>query len=163
MCFFWWKEAHYDQPWKNQADSAVWNWKDEPAPWGLLQAPQDWLYPRQENPFRHKTCRHFLRLRHGERPPDVEGLIRKHTLPVRPSRTFARQQRFQVPVSFTYRFWLTGTLYHMAGIFAPVLLSYHKIGTLPGRWHDLHHLSQDPSQNDTFFLYSYHLFDFKSS
>ncbi|MBO5473077.1 MAG: transposase [Lachnospiraceae bacterium] len=51
-----------------------------------------------------KTCRHFLRLHSGEEPPDVEDLIRKHTLPVRPSRNFARQQRFQVPVSFTYRF-----------------------------------------------------------
>ncbi len=51
-----------------------------------------------------KTCRHFLRLHSGEGPPDVEGLIRKHTLPVRPSRNFARQQRFQIPVSFTYRF-----------------------------------------------------------
>ena len=51
-----------------------------------------------------KTCRHFLRLHSGEEPPDVEGLIRKHTLPVRPDRNFARQQRFQVPVSFTYRF-----------------------------------------------------------
>lgn len=51
-----------------------------------------------------KTCRHFLRMHCGEEPPDVESLIRKHTLPVRPSRNFARQQRFQVPVSFTYRF-----------------------------------------------------------
>ena len=30
-----------------------------------------------------KTCRHFLRLHCGEEPPDVEGLIRKHTLPGR--------------------------------------------------------------------------------
>lgn len=51
-----------------------------------------------------KICRYFLRLHSGEEPPDVEDLIRKHTLPVRPSRNFARQQRFQVPVSFTYRF-----------------------------------------------------------
>lgn len=51
-----------------------------------------------------KTCRHFLRLYSGEEPPDVEGLIRKHTFPIRPGRNFARQQRFQVPVSFTYRF-----------------------------------------------------------
>ena len=51
-----------------------------------------------------KTCRYFLRLHSGEEPPDVEGLIRKHTLPVRPNRNFARQQRFQIPVSFTYRF-----------------------------------------------------------
>ena len=51
-----------------------------------------------------KICRHFLRLHPGEEPLDVEGLIRKRTLPVRPSRNFARQQRFQVPVSFTYRF-----------------------------------------------------------
>ena len=51
-----------------------------------------------------KTCRHFLQLHSGEEPPDIEGLIRKHTLPVRPGRNFARQHRFQVPVSFTYRF-----------------------------------------------------------
>ena len=51
-----------------------------------------------------KTCRHFLRLHSGEEVPDVEGLIQKHTLPIRPDRNFARQQRFQVPVSFTYRF-----------------------------------------------------------
>lgn len=51
-----------------------------------------------------KVCRHFLRLHSGEEPPDVEGLIRKHTLPIRPGRSFARRQRFQIPVSFTYRF-----------------------------------------------------------
>ncbi|WP_300714798.1 hypothetical protein [uncultured Acetatifactor sp.] len=51
-----------------------------------------------------KTCRHFLRLYSGEEPPDVEDLIRKHTLSVRHSRNFARQQRFQIPVSFTYWF-----------------------------------------------------------
>lgn len=51
-----------------------------------------------------KVCHYFLRLHSGEEPPDVEGLIRKHTLPIRPGRNFARQQRFQVPVSFTYRF-----------------------------------------------------------
>lgn len=51
-----------------------------------------------------KTCRHFLRLHSGEEPPDVENLIRKHTLPVRSDRNFARRQRFQIPVSFTYRF-----------------------------------------------------------
>lgn len=51
-----------------------------------------------------KACRYFLGLHHGEDPPDVKGLIRKHTLPIRPDRNFARQQRFQVPVSFTYRF-----------------------------------------------------------
>lgn len=51
-----------------------------------------------------RTCRYFLRLHFGEKPPNIEGLIRKHTLPVRPDRNFVRQQRFQVPVSFTYRF-----------------------------------------------------------
>ncbi len=50
-----------------------------------------------------KTYRHFLRLHCGEEPPDVEP-NQKHTFPVRPSRNFARQQRVQVPVSFTYRF-----------------------------------------------------------
>lgn len=51
-----------------------------------------------------KACYHFFRLHSGEEPPDVKGMIRKHTLPVGPKRNFARQQRFQVPVSFTYRF-----------------------------------------------------------
>ena len=59
-------------------------------------------YLRPESPDQYRYI--FLRLHLGEGPPDVEGLIRKHTLPVRPDRNFARQQRFQVPVSFTYRF-----------------------------------------------------------
>ncbi len=35
-----------------------------------------------------KTCRHFLRLHPWEKAPDVESLIRKHTLPIRPDRNF---------------------------------------------------------------------------
>lgn len=52
----------------------------------------------------YKTCHYFLRLRDGESPPNVEGLIEKHTLPIRPNRIYTRQHRFRVPVSFTYRF-----------------------------------------------------------
>ena len=52
----------------------------------------------------YKVCHHFLRLHAGESPPDIEGLIGKNTLPIRLDRTYARQHRFQVPVSFTYRF-----------------------------------------------------------
>jgi hypothetical protein len=51
-----------------------------------------------------KICRHFLRLKCGEKPPDVEGLIGSYLLPVRPGRNYARQHRFQLPVSFNYRF-----------------------------------------------------------
>jgi len=51
-----------------------------------------------------KVCHYFLRLHNGESPPDVESLIEKHTLPIRPNRNYARQHRFRVPVSFTYRF-----------------------------------------------------------
>lgn len=52
----------------------------------------------------YKTCHYFLQLRNGESPPDVEGLIEKHALPIRPDWLYARQHRFRVPVSFTYRF-----------------------------------------------------------
>jgi hypothetical protein len=51
-----------------------------------------------------KICRFLIRLPCSEKPPDVEGLIGKHVLPVRPGRNYARQHRFQLPVSFTYRF-----------------------------------------------------------
>lgn len=52
----------------------------------------------------YKACRHFLHLHNGESPPDIESLIEKNTLPIRPDRKYARQHRFRVPVSFTYRF-----------------------------------------------------------
>lgn len=51
-----------------------------------------------------QACHYLLRLHDNEDPPDIESLIRRHTLPVRPNRTYARQHRFQIPVSFTYRF-----------------------------------------------------------
>lgn len=52
----------------------------------------------------YKACQYFLRLHGGESSPDIEGLIEKNTLPIRPNRKYARQHRFRVPVSFTYRF-----------------------------------------------------------
>ena len=51
-----------------------------------------------------RICHHFVRLREDAPPPDVEGLIGSHMLPVRPGRTYARQHRFQLPASFCYRF-----------------------------------------------------------
>lgn len=52
----------------------------------------------------YKACHYLLRLHNGESPPDIESLIEKNTLPIRPDRKYARQHRFRVPVSFTYRF-----------------------------------------------------------
>ncbi len=52
----------------------------------------------------YNACHYFLRLHNGEAPPDIEGLIEKNTLPIRPNRKYARQHRFRVPVSFNYRF-----------------------------------------------------------
>ena len=51
------------------------------------------------------VCRHFLRLRNDEPPPDVEALIRKNILPVRPIRkgTYSRNIRPKSVVSFLYR------------------------------------------------------------
>ena len=43
----------------------------------------------------YKVCHYFLRIHNGESPPDVEGLIEKNTLPIRPDRKYARQHGFQ--------------------------------------------------------------------
>ena len=50
-----------------------------------------------------KTCRDFLRIRGGATKMDVVGLIAQNIEPIRPGRTFARQHRFKLPVSFCYR------------------------------------------------------------
>ena len=47
-------------------------------------------------------CRDFLRIHDGT-TLDVEGLIAQNILPVRPGRTFPRQARFKLPISFCYR------------------------------------------------------------
>ena len=48
-----------------------------------------------------KICFDFLR---GVAPPNVESLISKYILPIRPDRNYARQHRVQKPASFSYRF-----------------------------------------------------------
>lgn len=48
-----------------------------------------------------KICFDFLR---GVAPPNVESLISKYILPIRPDRNYARQHRVQKPISFSYRF-----------------------------------------------------------
>jgi hypothetical protein len=48
-------------------------------------------------------CRHFLRLCCNAPPPDVEALIRKNILPVRPGRKDKRKIRAKSTVSFLYR------------------------------------------------------------
>lgn len=49
-----------------------------------------------------KICRDFLRIHDGT-TLYVEGLIAQNILPVRPGRTFPRQARFKLPISFCYR------------------------------------------------------------
>ena len=49
-----------------------------------------------------KICRDFLRIHDGT-TLDVEGLIAQNIPPVRPGRTFPRQARFKLPISFCYR------------------------------------------------------------
>ena len=52
------------------------------------------------------VCRHFLRSRDDEPPPDVEALIRKNILPIRPIRPGqknTRKIRSKSVVSFVYR------------------------------------------------------------
>ena len=48
-----------------------------------------------------KICFDFLR---GVAPPNLESLISKYILPIRPDRNYARQHRVQKPLSFSYRF-----------------------------------------------------------
>lgn len=50
-----------------------------------------------------KTCREFLRQHNAVDEIDVEGLIAQNIEAIRHDRTFARQQRFQLPMSFCYR------------------------------------------------------------
>ena len=47
-------------------------------------------------------CRFFLTIRKGA-PPDVEFLISRELLPVRPGRSDPRKVKFQSAVSFLYR------------------------------------------------------------
>ncbi|MCY9626660.1 IS4 family transposase, partial [Paenibacillus thiaminolyticus] len=52
------------------------------------------------------VCRHFLRSRDDEPSPDVEALIRKNILPIRPVRPGqqnTRKIRWKSVVSFVYR------------------------------------------------------------
>lgn len=49
-----------------------------------------------------KICFAFLSDHMG--PGNVNDLISRYILPIRPERTYARQLRFQVPASFAYRF-----------------------------------------------------------
>ena len=48
-------------------------------------------------------CRHFLRCPDDIDPPDVEGMIRKNLLPVRPDRHYPRKVKHQSVTSFLYR------------------------------------------------------------
>jgi hypothetical protein len=48
-------------------------------------------------------CRNFLRLWNNVSHPDVEALIHKNILPIRPGRKAKRNFRYKTAVSFLYR------------------------------------------------------------
>lgn len=50
-----------------------------------------------------KICRDFLRIHDGVNTMEVEGLISQNKTPIRPGRSFSRQHRFKLPISFCYR------------------------------------------------------------
>ena len=50
-----------------------------------------------------KICRDFLRIHDGASKMEVESLIAQNIEPIRPGRSFARQHRFKLPISFCYR------------------------------------------------------------
>lgn len=49
------------------------------------------------------VCKYFLRLLSNEPPPDLEAIIRKNILPIRPNRSRHRKSRPKSAVSFVYR------------------------------------------------------------
>lgn len=71
---------------------------------GVEIKKEDTLYEYQVN-FAEacKTCRDFMRIHDGITEMDVESLIAQNIEPIRPGRTFARQHRFKLPISFCYR------------------------------------------------------------
>lgn len=50
-----------------------------------------------------KICRDFLRIHDGVSTMEVESLIAQNIEAIRPGRSFARQHRFKLPISFCYR------------------------------------------------------------
>ena len=65
---------------------------------------KDTKYPYQINATRaFRICRHFLRFSSFKRPLDVEALISKELLPVRPNRNFSRKSSTRKSFSFLYR------------------------------------------------------------
>ena len=50
-----------------------------------------------------KICRDYLRNQTNDNVLNVEGLIADNIEPIRPNRTFRRQARFKLPMSFCYR------------------------------------------------------------
>jgi len=65
---------------------------------------KDLKYPYQVNYSRAiKICIKFIKLKEGDPPLDVIGLIGKYSLPIRTGRRFERRHRFQAAASFCYR------------------------------------------------------------
>ncbi len=50
-----------------------------------------------------RICRHFFRCCNNPHPPDLQTLIARHLLPVRPGRRFPRNLRHRQAVCFLYR------------------------------------------------------------
>ena len=48
--------------------------------------------------------RNYLKEKGGKNPPDIESLIAKEILPIRPNRQNERKVKAKSPVSFNYRY-----------------------------------------------------------
>lgn len=71
---------------------------------GVEIEQQDTKYQYQPNfAEAFKICRDFLRIHDCLTVMEVECLIAQNIEPIRPGRTFARQHRFKLPISFCYR------------------------------------------------------------
>lgn len=68
----------------------------------VSQKPTKYVYQLNYTMAIH-ICRHFLRYSFEKAPPDVETLIAKQLLPVRPERNCPRTKIYRAPVKFVYR------------------------------------------------------------
>ena len=70
-----------------------------------LPLSKDRKYEYQLNYVRaFHIIRNYLKEKGGKNPPDIESLIAKEILPIRPNRQNERKVKAKSPVSFNYRY-----------------------------------------------------------
>jgi hypothetical protein len=81
----------------------MYNFSERIASYVIVQQKSSHLTYQLNFTIAVRICRYFFRFSDDQHPPNVEALIGKHILPVRPDRHFPRNLRFRQAVSFLYR------------------------------------------------------------